>query len=94
MAVFSARNAQLPLHNCPRASRVGLLNMEMHALFKQASVVESMLVALNHMQVNVCTFGGRQDSRAGLTPFRTDKWPEVTKGVHCRFDFTRWTKKK
>ena len=44
--------------------------MEMHALFAQASVVESMLVALNHMQVNVCTFEGRQDSRTGLTRFR------------------------
>ena len=44
--------------------------MEAHALFAQASVVESMLVALNHMQVNVCTFEGREDSRTGLTRFR------------------------
>ena len=56
VAVFSARNAQLPLYNFPSTSRIDLLNMEVRALFAQASIVESMLVALNHMQVNVCTF--------------------------------------
>ena len=44
--------------------------MEVRALFAQASIVESMLVALSHMQVNVCTFESRADSRTGITRFR------------------------
>ena len=33
-------------------------------------MLESMLVALSHMQVSVCTFQGREDTRTGITRFR------------------------
>ena len=44
--------------------------MELHDLFRQATVLEAMLVSLNHMQVCVCTFSSRSDSRTGLSRFR------------------------
>ena len=43
---------------------------ELHELFNQATVVEEMPVALNNMQVSVCTFQGREDTRTGITRFR------------------------
>ena len=40
---------------------------EMHHIFNHATVVEEMLIALNHMQVSVCTVGR---ARTGVSMFR------------------------
>ena len=67
---FGAANSQDPLAGFPATDRVVLLDMELQDLFRQATVLEAMLVSLNHMQVCVCTFSSRTDSRTGLSRFR------------------------
>ena len=69
VGVFSARNQQLPLYNFPATDRVTILNCTKQQLFEQATILESMLVALSHMQVSVCMFDGRAGS-SGVTRFR------------------------
>ena len=39
-------------------------------LLKKATVLESMLVSLAHMQVSVCMFEGRHGSKSGVSRFR------------------------
>ena len=57
---FGARNSQDPLAGFPATDVDTLTRMELGHLFRQATVLEAMLVALNHMQVSVCMFeGGR-----------------------------------
>ena len=68
---FSARNHQDPLDGFPATDPVTLLNIELHELFRQATVLEAMLVSLNHMQVSVCTFTSRADA-----PHRTVSLPQ------------------
>ena len=71
VAVFSARNQQLPWHGFPATDRLTTLQMTKQALFDSATVLESMLVALAHMQVSVCMFEGRGgSSRTGISRFR------------------------
>jgi len=67
---FGAKNCQDPLAGFPAMRRVDSLDMCLHDLFRQATVLEAMLVSLNHMQVSVCTFSSREDSRTGLSRFR------------------------
>ena len=67
---FGQRNGQDPLAGFPALDEVTSLNMQMQELFKQASVLEAMLVALNHMQVSVCTFASSKDARTGLPRLR------------------------
>ena len=62
--------SQVPLDGFPATDRVVLLDMELQALFRQATVVEAMLVSLNHLQVCVCTYASRTDARTGLSRFR------------------------
>ena len=62
--------SQDPLAGFPATDVDSLTQMEFHYLFRQATVLEAMLVALNHMQVSVCEFTGRRDRRTGLTRFR------------------------
>ena len=69
VAVFSARNQQLPLYNFPAEERGTLLDYTILQLFKEASILESMLVSLSHMQVFVCMFDGRRHS-TGISRFR------------------------
>ena len=69
VAVFSARNQQLPLYKFPAEERETLLDWTILQLFKEASILESMLVALSHMQVSVCMFDGRRHS-TGISRFR------------------------
>ena len=66
VAVFSARNQQLPWHGFPADDRVTKLQLTKLELFKQATVLESMLVSLAHMQVSVCMFEGRHGSKSGI----------------------------
>jgi hypothetical protein len=70
VARFGARNGQDPLAGFPATTEVALVGMQMQQLFREASVLEAMLVALNHMQVSVCTFSAARDSRTGLPRFR------------------------
>ena len=42
----------------------------LHNLFNEATVVEEMLVALNHMQVSVCTVGTGARRTDGMSNFR------------------------
>ena len=67
---FGRRNAQDPLAGFPAMDEVASLSMQVQELFRSASVLESMLVALNHMQVSVCTFASAKDTRTGLPRFR------------------------
>ena len=48
---------------------------ELHELFNQATVVEEMLVALNHMQVSVCTVGTGARRFNGMSNFRNTLFP-------------------
>ena len=43
---------------------------EYRYLFEHATVVEAMLVALNHMQVDVCYVHGHNQARGHMTTFR------------------------
>ena len=43
---------------------------EMYTLFSQATVLEEMLIALNHMQVSVCTVGTSSRTAFGVPTFR------------------------
>ena len=64
---FGANNCQGPLAGFPAMRRVESLDMCLHDLFRQATVLEAMLGSLNHMQVSVCTFSSREDSRTGTS---------------------------
>ena len=70
VTTFGARNAQDPLDGFPASDVDTLTGLQFHVLFREASVLEAMLVALHHMQVSVCRFDGRRDRRTGLTRFR------------------------
>ena len=70
VSLFGARNTQDPLAGFPSMDVDSLTQLEYQHLFRQATVLEAMLVALNHMQVSVCEFTGRQDRRTGITRFR------------------------
>ena len=48
---------------------VAIKNEFLH-LFTHATVVESMLVSLTHMQVDVCYMRGKRNSRNPITKFR------------------------
>ena len=67
---FGAKNYQDPLAGFPATDPVQLLDMQLHDLFRQATVLEAMLVSLNHMQVCVCTYEQRWAARTGLSRFR------------------------
>ena len=67
---FGERNGQHPLAGFPATDESTLSQMRVQDLFRQASVLEAMLVALNHMQVSVCTFTSAGKSRTGLPRFR------------------------
>ena len=67
---FGSRNGQDPLAGFPATDPVQSLQMQVHSLFQQATVLESMLVSLTHMQVSVCTFASAGGSRSGLPRFR------------------------
>ena len=70
VAVFSARNQQLPWYGFPADDRVTTLQITKLQLFQQATVLGSMLVALQHMQVSVCMFEGRNGAKSGISRFR------------------------
>ena len=70
VSLFGPRNAQDPLDGFPATDVDSLTGLQFSELFRQASVLEAMLVALHHMQVSVCRFDGRRDRRTGLTRFR------------------------
>ena len=67
---FGAGNFQDPLSGFPGSTVVELTQLEMRRVFAQATVLEAMLVSLNHMQVSVCTFTTSARSRTGLPNFR------------------------
>jgi len=89
VAIFSAANKQLPLHNFPAMRRVDVLDITYQQLFEQATVCEAMLVAILHMQVNVCMFEGRQVSRTGITRFRKNIicFPQHVSDLQQHIDF-------
>ena len=70
--------------------RVDVLDITYQQLFEQATVCEAMLVALLHMQVNVCMFEGRQVSRTGITRFRKNIicFPQHVSDLQQHIDFT------
>ena len=70
VSLFGARNLQDPLAGFPATDVDTLTGLELQVLFRDASILEAMLVALHHMQVSVCMFDGRRDRRSGLTRFR------------------------
>ena len=78
---FGASNLQDPLAGFPARTEVELVNMELGHLFEQASAPEFMLVALNHMQVSVCTFTSRQDTRTGIPHFCKNILSRFHKGL-------------
>ena len=66
VAVFSAKNSWDPLFGLDE----GAAYKTWRYLSQNATVLESMLVALNHMQVNVCYFRGCSGRGQGLSGFR------------------------
>ena len=61
MAIFSARNNWDPLFGLD----VGAAYKEWLYLSRNVTIIESMLVALNHMQVSVCYLTSRGNLRKG-----------------------------
>ena len=83
VAVFSAENNMdfldgLCDNNAASLSHIppllgkddGRLRNEYLYLFQHATVVESMLVSLSHMQVDVCYLRGHKGQKSGVTSFR------------------------
>ena len=66
VAVFSARNNWDP----PFGLDEGAAYRTWRYLADNATVLESMLVALNHMQVNVCYLRGFRNAGGGVSGFR------------------------
>ena len=66
IAVFSGRNGMDPLFGMDDVA----LRREFQYLFENASVVESMLVSLHHMQVSVCYLRGMNQKRGATTGFQ------------------------
>ena len=86
---FGERNGQHPLAGFPATDESTLAAMQVQDLFRQASVLESMLAALNHMQVSVCTFTSAGKSRTGLPRFRKNiiSFPQHMSDLQQHFSF-------
>ena len=67
VAKFSSANRMDPLMGYPDDVA---LRKHLHYYFKNATMLESMLVALHHMQVDTCHFQRRRGGEPGLPLFR------------------------
>ena len=67
--LWSAANAMDPLFGMDE----GAVRKEYKYLFEHATVVEAMLVALNHMQVDVFYLRGHKEARGHMTGFRKNR---------------------
>ena len=64
--LWSAQNQMGPLFGIDEVA----VRKEYKYLFENATAVEAMLVALNHMQVDVCYVQGHREARGHITTFR------------------------